>query len=153
SALSLFRRNVNLDPDHSIVAVGVGLCLLVLAFTSAVDAAFINISRHRLSAMIAEGTPRARTISRLMADPYRFKATIILLNTSVTIAAVAFTLYLTHNLSDWIKLGSLLALLLAILVLSEVIPKAVVLRNPDAAALWLARPISVLTIIFWPLIM
>src|SRR5262245_9147487 len=102
-------------------AVGVGLCLIVLAFTSAVDAAFINISRHRLSAMIAEGTPRARIISRLMEAPHRFRATIIVLNTSVTIIATAFTFSIAHNLSTWGKVGSLGLLLLAIVVLSEVI--------------------------------
>ena len=141
-----------MDPESSLVAVGVGLCLLVLAFTSAVDAAFISISRHRLTTMLAEGTPRASTISRLMEDPYRFKATVILLNSFMTIAASGLTLYLARNLDIALQAGSLVLLLLGILILSEVIPKAIVLRNPDATALWLARPISVIITLLRPLL-
>jgi CBS domain containing-hemolysin-like protein len=141
-----------LDPDGSIVVVGVALCLIVLAFTSSVDAAFINISRHRLSALLAEGQSRARTVSRLMDDPYRFKATIILLNVGAIIAATAFTLYLARAGGVWWQLGALVLLLVAILVLSEALPKALVLRNPDATALRLAGPISLFTTLFWPLI-
>ncbi|MBC8075308.1 MAG: HlyC/CorC family transporter [Chloroflexales bacterium] len=134
------------------VVVGVALCLLVLAFTSSVDAAFINISRHRLNTLLAEGQSRARVVSRLMNDPYRFKATIILLNVGATIAATAFTLYLAGPGGVWWQLGGLVLLLVAILVLSEALPKALVLRNPDATALRLARPISMLTALLWPLI-
>jgi CBS domain containing-hemolysin-like protein len=130
----------------------VALCLIVLAFTSSVDAAFINISRHRLSALLAEGQSGARTVSRLMDDPYRFKATIILLNVSATIAATAFTLYLARAGGGWWQLGALVLLLVAIVVLSEALPKALVLRNPDATALRLAGPISLLTALFAPLI-
>ena len=141
-----------MDPDGSIVVVAVALCLIILAFTSSVDAAFINISRHRLSMLLAEGQSRARTVSRLMEDPYRFKATIILLNVGATIAATAFTLYLARGGGVWWQFGGLVLLLVAIVVLAEALPKAIVLRNPDATALRLAGPISLLTAIFAPLI-
>lgn len=141
-----------MDPDPSIIAIGVGLCLVILAFTSAVDAAFTTISRHRLNAMLADGASRARTIVRLMEDPYRFKATIILLNASATIAATAFTLYLTRFLNIWQQIGSLALLLLAILIVSEALPKAWAVRAPDTTALALARPLSLITLILWPVI-
>lgn len=141
-----------MDPEPSLITAGVVLCLLVLALTSAVDAAFISISRHRLGALLADGAPRARTISRLIDDPYRFRATIILLNAGATIAAAAFTLHLSRPYGIWIEVGALFGLLVAILILSEAIPKAVVLRNPDTMALRLARPISVLSTLLWPII-
>jgi putative hemolysin len=54
-----------------------------------------------------------------------------------------------HN---WAQLGALAALWIAMIVLSEAIPKAVVLRDPDGMALRLARPLSFLSTIFWPII-
>lgn len=141
------------NPGPSIIAIGVGLCLLILAFTSAVDAAFTAISRHRLSAMLSDGAPRSKTLSRLLEDPYRFKATIILLNASATIAATAFTLRLTHGLNPWLQVGSLALLLLTILVVSEVLPKALATRNPDVTAFMLAGPFNMITRFLWPMIM
>lgn len=140
------------DPDPRILVVGIGLCLLILAFTSAVDAAFTNISRHRLNALIAEGVARARALTRLMDDPYRFKATIILLNTGTIIAATAFLLTLTYQLSVWAQAGSLVLLLLVILVFSEAIPKLLAVRNPEVTAAMLVRPMMLASRLFWPLV-
>lgn len=140
------------DPYPSIIAAGLGLCLLVLAFTSAVDAAFTAISRHRLNALLADNTPRARLLARLLDEPYRFKATIILLNAGVTIAATAFTLYLTAELLLWQKVAAMFGLLLAILVVSEALPKALAVRRPDQTAVFLAPLLNAVARLLWPLI-
>lgn len=139
-------------PSTGILIAGVGLCLLVLAFTSAVDAAFTAISRHRLNVLINEGAPRSRALSRLLEDPYRFKATVILLNASATIAATAFALRLTQGYESWMQLAGLVLLLLAILIVSEALPKALASRNPDITALLLARPLNTISLLFLPLI-
>lgn len=143
-----------MDPDPSYIGIGIGLCLLVLAFTSAVDAAFTSIGRHRLNAILAEtdNTSRSRALSRLMNDPYGFKATIILLNASATIAATAFTLYLTRSFNIWVQVGYLGLLLLAILVMSEALPKAWAARDPDRAVLALAGLLNLITRLLWPVI-
>ncbi len=142
----------SLDPDPSLLLIGVGLCLLVLAFTSAVDAAFTSINRHRLSTLLTEGSSRAQILGRLMSDPYRFKAVIILLNTGVTILATTFVLYLTRDDGVWVQAGAMVALLLGILIISESLPKVWAVRNPDATALWLAGPLSLITQLLWPIV-
>lgn len=141
------------DPEPSSYLIGLALCLLLLAFTSAADAAFTAISRHRLSALRSAGPKRARqAISRLIDDPYRFKSTIIFLNTSTTIIATGLTLRLSAGLLFWQQILALVLLLLAMLVISEVVPKALAVRNPDATAAYLARPLDVLSALLWPLI-
>jgi CBS domain containing-hemolysin-like protein len=141
------------DPEPSLILVGIGLCLLLLAFTSAVDAAFTAISRHRLSALLADDEPRTkRVVARLLDDPYHLKSTIIFLNTSALIVATALALYLSASRGVWAIVGSLAGLLAAALVFGEVIPKALAVRNPSGAARLLAGPMSALTTIFWPVI-
>lgn len=141
------------DPDPSFMLIGVVLCLLILAFTSAVDAAFTAISRHRLSALRANGGPRAkRAVSRLLDDPYRFKSTILLLNACMLITATALTLRLNLGQSAAVLAGSLVALLLGVLIIGEVIPKALAVRNPTATALTLSGPLDALAQLLWPLV-
>lgn len=139
-----------MDPEPSIITAGVIACLLVLGFTSAVEAAFMNISRHRLSSLLVGGTARARLVEGLIDDPYRFRATVLFLRATSTIGATACTLYLSDRFGLWVQIGSLALLLIAILIFSESIPKAVVLRNPEAMALMLARPLSLISTLLWP---
>lgn len=141
------------DPEPSLMLIGVGLCMVVLAFTSAIDASFTSISRHRLNLLLSEGGSRARrAVSRLIDDPYRFKSTVIFLNIVMTISATALTLRLSAGLGTWQQIGSLALLLLAILIFSEAFPKALAIRNPDATALALARPLRIVSQLLWPAI-
>lgn len=141
------------DPEPSLILFGIGLCMLVLAFTSAIDASFTSISRHRLNMLLSEGGSRARrAVSRLIDDPYRFKSTVIFLNISTTISATALTLRLSVGLGLWLQAGSLALLLVLMLVFSEALPKALAIRNPDATALALARPLRLISQLLWPII-
>lgn len=141
------------DPEPSLLLIGVGLCLLILAFTSAVDAAFTTISRHRLSALLGEGRGRSRrAAARLFDDPYQFKSTVIFLNTSALIIATGLTLNFSAGRGAWTMASSLVGLFVAALVVGEVIPKALAVRNPTGAALLLAGPMSALASLLWPLI-
>jgi putative hemolysin len=133
------------------VIVGLVLCLLALAFTSAVDAALTAIGRHRLSLLQEEDRPRADIIGRLLDDPYRFKVAILLLNTAAIIAATAFTMYLTRDLTWPWRTGALALLLVSIMIFSEGLPKALALRNPAAAARVLAGPMAFGARVIWPL--
>src|SRR4029079_6680715 len=146
------KEQKDLDPEASLYAIGIALCLVLLAFTSAVDAALTAISRHRLSVLQEESAARATVIKRLLSDPYRFKAAILLLNTATVIAATAFMLLLTYGLDLGWQVGALTLLLLLMLVFSEALPKALAIRNPSRAAALLAGPMALLAQVLWPLI-
>jgi len=143
-----------MDPDPStwLIILGILLCLLMLAFTSAVDASLTAINRRRLADLLGDGSRRASTIKRLLDDPYYFKSSVIVLNTVATIVAGAFVLRLTRPYGDGYVVAALAGLVLAVLVVSEVLPKALVLRNPDRAALLLSRPMEMLTSLLYPLV-
>ncbi len=141
-----------MDPESSLILIGITLCLVLLAFTSAVDTAMSAISRHRLNMLQEEGASRAERVARLLSDPYRFKATVLLVNAGAIVTATAFTQLLTADLPVGWRFGALALLLLLILVLCEVLPKALVMRNPAGAAQALAGPMGLLTVLLWPVI-
>jgi CBS domain containing-hemolysin-like protein len=141
-----------LDPESSLVILGVALCLVLLALTSAADAALSAISRHRLNLLQEEAAPRAAIVARLLSDPYRFKASVLLVNAAAIIIATAFTQHLTRGLALGWRVGGLALLLILILVLSEALPKALALRNPPQTAQLLARPIALLAWLLAPLL-
>jgi len=141
-----------LDPESSLVIIGVAFCLILLALTSAADAALGAISRHRLNLLQEEAAPRAMLVARLLADPYHFKASILLVNAAAIITATAFTQYLTQGQALGWRLAALALLLVLILVLSEALPKALALRNPTKAAELLAGPMALLGWLLAPLL-
>jgi CBS domain containing-hemolysin-like protein len=102
--------------------------------------------------MLAERATRSRSLTQLLHDPYRFKATMILLNTSATIAAAGLTLELTHTFSVWTRIACLALLLVAILVVSAALPKILALRAPQAIVLATAGPVSGIAWLLWPLV-
>jgi CBS domain containing-hemolysin-like protein len=136
-----------------LILLGIGLCLLLLAFTSAVDAAFTAISRHRLGTLLSEDSSRSKqVVARLLDDPYQLKSTIILINTGALISATWLTLHLELGSGAWAVAARLGGLLVAALVIGEVTPKALAVRNPAATARLLAGPMVALTTLLWPLI-
>ncbi len=137
------------DPEPSMLLIGIAACLLILAFTSAVDAAFTSISRYRLNALRAgQG---AKVPSWLTDDPVRIKSTILILNTLSIIIASALTLDLASPYTIWGSVLSLSCLLLVMLVVCEVLPKAIATRNPTLTARLLSGPIGLLITLLWPL--
>ncbi len=144
---------MDLDPDPSLLAgIGIGICLLVLALTSAVDAAFTSVSWRRLNTMLADRASRSRVLAQFLQDPYRFKATLMLLNTSAILVSAALTLLVTQHFTFWAEIGALMALLLTILIISSALPKALALRDPQATVRMLAGTISRMAWLLWPLV-
>ncbi len=140
-----------MDPEPSLLAIGITLSLLVLAFTSAVEAALTAISRHRLNVLQEEDSPRATVVRHLLADPYRFKVTIRLLDLTAIIVATALTLVVARSFSPIGVIGTLALLLVVILIFCEALPRAIALHNVSNTARVLAGPMVIGATILWPL--
>jgi CBS domain containing-hemolysin-like protein len=129
---------------------GIVGALLALALTSAVDAAMTAIGRHRLNAMQEENESRAARIGRLLHEPYRFKAAILLINTACVIIATALMMLFTAAMPGSWRIGALLLLLLLLMVFGEALPKAFAIRDTGAAARLLTGPMAVIVRVIWP---
>ncbi len=140
------------DPGPSSIIIGIGLCLIMLGITSAADTVLMMVSRPRLHALLASaGLGSQRFTAHFLDEPYRIKSAIIFLNTALTITVTALTIQLTMPYGLTIVIGSMAILLFTILLLSEVIAKALARRNPDTTILVLARPLVAVATILWPL--
>ncbi|NWG19586.1 MAG: HlyC/CorC family transporter [Chloroflexi bacterium] len=141
-----------MDVETGLVIAGIVLCVLLLAFTSAVDAAMTAIGRHRLGLLHEIDARRAQLIDRLLTEPYQFKATILLLNSMATIVATALVLRLVGTQPLWQRIAALGGLLLLILIFAEALPKALAITHPTAAARLLAGPMALGAQLISPLV-
>ncbi len=141
------------DPGPGSLIVGIGLCLIFLGVTSAADTVLMTVSRPRLSALLASaGLGTRRFTAHFLDEPYRIKSAIIFLNAALTITVTALTIVLVAPYGLPTILLGLAALLLSILVLSEVVAKALARRNPATTLVVLARPLVFVVTILWPVL-
>jgi len=143
------------EPEPGMMIVGIMLCLLVLACISAVDAAVSATGRHRLGALLTgsrSDTYVQQAIARLIEDPYFFTSTIIVLKTITLIAATALTIGLSAGDGSGALAGGLASLLVAVLALGELLPRAWAIRHPEGVARLLAGPVVIMSTILWPVL-
>ena len=66
-----------------IVVIAIGL--VVAAFAAAAETSLTSVSRIRMRSLAEDGNKRARTVTRLHADPNAYLSTILSLNTVAVI--------------------------------------------------------------------
>ena len=135
----------------------IGVSILANAFFAGSELALVSARPSRLSQLRAEGVSGAETAEALKKDPNAFLATIQIAITLVgtptsavggTAAAEALTPWLqgVGLPGAWGRSASLATVVLVIafasLVIGELTPKALALRNPERAAALVARPVA-----------
>ena len=128
------------------------LCVALSAFFSATETAFSAVNKVRLKTMAGDGNDRAALALKLCEDYDRLLTTILIGNNIVNIAGASIaTVIFTTALGSMGPTVSTVVLTLVILVFGEVSPKTLAKESPEAFAMFSARPIQVVTVIFKPL--
>ncbi len=130
--------------------VGIVAALLVIGLAAAAEASLSMISRRQLHAL--QTSSRATLVHVLIEDAYRFKVSLLLLNTIALIAVTTLTAGLVADHGVWLQLAWLGVLTVVIILFAEALPKAIALRNPSATARLIAGPFYFLTVVLRPLI-
>jgi putative hemolysin len=137
------------------LAGAVFLLLLISAFFSGSEAAFLSFNRHRLRYLVESGDRRARLVARIMYQVDTFLATILVGNNLVnTLAAVLAGVGVQWMLADS-PLGIPVATVVMtglLLVFSEITPKVIATVNHEKWSKSAARTIIVLTVVLKPVI-
>ena len=145
------------------------LLILVGGFFAASEIALITVKRHRLQQLADEGHGAARVARRLTEDPGRFLATIQIAITFLgflagATGAAAFSdpfgdvlaglpLGLSSETADTVAfIVVTLVIALASIVIGELVPKTLALNFPERLALFVARPISFLQALLFPIV-
>jgi len=130
------------------------ICLLLSAFFSSSETAFIALQRFRLQHMVDTKVKGAQRIARLVERPEKLLSTILLGNNFVNVAAAALATVLA--MSVWgQETGVVVAtvgLTIIILIFSETTPKTFATQHAEKLSLIYARPIEALAWIFTPVV-
>ena len=140
-------------------ALGLVLVLLVVsAFFSSSEAAFLSLQRTRIAHLVSTGVPGARRVARMIEEPERLLSTILLGNNLVN---VAFTSVITVAIVDSIGEGRegsavLIATVVGtvvLLVVGEVIPKTVAVRKSERVAFLYAPVLKGTELVLFPFVL
>ncbi len=129
------------------------LGLVIAAFAAAAETSLTSVSRIRMRSLAEEGNRRARTVTRLHADPNAYLSTILTLNTvAVIVVSTATALLIGSYLTQIPQVVGTIVLSVVVLIFCEIAPKSLALRFNERFALVLAAPVQLLTRVLRPLI-
>ena len=131
--------------------------LVVSAFFSSSEAAYLSLQKTRITHLVSEGTPGAERVAGMISQPERLLSTILLGNNLVNVAFAALvTIVVVSSLGDGhegqavvISTGVATAVLL---VFGETIPKTLAVRHAERVAFAYARPLKGIGVLLWPLV-
>jgi putative hemolysin len=129
------------------------LGLVVAAFAAAAETSLTSVSRIRMRSLAEDGNKRARTVTRLHADPNGYLSTILTLNTvAVIVVSTATALLIGQYLRTIPQAVGTIVLSIIVLIFCEIAPKSLALRFNERFALVLAGPVLVLTRLLRPFV-
>ena len=138
----------------SIVLIGV--FLLLSAFFSSSEAAFLSLQRTRLNYLVTNNIPGAKRVHDMVTNTERLLSTILLGNNLVN---VAFTAVVTALAVKWLKEGPVAVAAATIigtgllLIFGEIIPKSIAVKKAERVSFLYARPLKSIELSLYPLIL
>ena len=122
--------------------VGLTILLLFSAFFSSSETAFVSSRRSRIRHLMEGGNKKANLIHKMMEEPDKVVAAIVIGNNIVNIAASAIATSLAINLFGNEGIGIAIgAMTFLILVVGEITPKGFAVKNAERLILAFARPL------------
>jgi len=129
------------------------ICLMLSAFFSSSETAFISLQRIRIEHLVNTKVRGAKRVARMMEQPERFLSTILLGNNFVNTAAAAIATFLA--VSIWGEEGIIIATIIVTIVLlifGETTPKTIATRHAEKLSLALVGPIEAISWLLTPFV-
>lgn len=129
------------------------VCLLLSAFFSSSETAFISLQRFRVEHLVNTQVKGAGRVARMIERPARLLSTILLGNNLVNTAAAALATALA--IKFWPEHGVLIATVgvtILLLIFCETTPKTIAAHHAERLSLIFARPIEVISWLFTPFV-
>ena len=131
------------------------LFLLLSAFFSSSETAFIASNPYKLDYLEKKGSKRAKIIMRMLSKLDNLLATILVGNTLVNTAAASIATFIfvsfIPNKNHAILLATLVTTFL-ILIFAEITPKTYAAHNPIKLSFLFVQPIRVFSSLFYPFV-
>lgn len=129
------------------------ICLILSAFFSSSETAFISLQRVRLEHLIETRTRGAKLVAKMIEHPERLLSTVLLGNNFVNTAATALATVLA--ISFWGEKGVLIStivLTVVLLVFAETTPKTIAAHHSERVSLIYARPLRIISWFLSPIV-
>ncbi len=129
------------------------LCLLLSAFFSGSETAFISFQRIRLEHLVDTKVKGAGRVARMLKRPEKLLSTILLGNNFANTAAAALATVIAVNV--WGERGVIYATItvtILLLIFAETTPKTFATHHAERLSILFARPIEVLSWLLTPFV-
>lgn len=147
--------------DTGFLAVGLVVFVLLLlasALFSGSEVALFSLKGSDREALAAQGEARDLRVLRLLEHPRQLLVTILILNTSVNVAAAILAAVMTHEVARFYRWSAgltffleVIVLTFVLLVVSEITPKLIAARHARRISRAVSRMILALHRLFFPL--
>ena len=135
----------------------IGVLLLLSAFFSSAEAAFLSLERTRIAHLVSSGASGAARVDKMISHPERLLSTILFGNNLVNVAfATLVTLVVVSALGeDREGQAALVATVVGtvlLLIAGETIPKSIAVRRAEKMAFIYSLPVLWLEALFLPVV-
>ena len=131
------------------------LGMLLLAglsfFFALAESALFSLGKWRAQQLAENSPTQGATVAKLLREPENLLATLVLGNTFANAAMIALGLWLSLDKHEWSLQLTIVLLLALVLLVGEVIPKALAVRAPAPWSLRVAAPMWFLMRVLGPL--
>ena len=130
------------------------ICLVLSAFFSGSETAFISLQRFRLEYLVSTDVKNASKVARLIEKPEKFLSVVLFGNTLVNAAAAALATYIAVNYLEE-QNGIIVAtvgLTVILLIFCEATPKTLAARHAERLSMLLHKPIQLVSWVFTPFV-
>lgn len=142
-----------MDASPIIQLIIIFILLALSAFFSSSETALTTVNKHKLRTLIDEGNKSAAKVIKVTENSGKLLSTILIGNNIVNISASALATTLCTNVFGNKYVGIATGILtLFVLVFGEITPKTLATRYAIKLSLIFVYPISVLMVIFTPVI-
>lgn len=129
------------------------ILLIGSAFFSASETALMSISKIDARHMVDQNIKNAKIVSKLLEDPNKLLGAILVGNNIVNIGASSLATVIATGILGSAGAGLATGLMtLLVLIFGEITPKSLSTQKAHEVACFVARPISILVVIFNPLV-
>ncbi len=130
------------------------LCLIISAFFSSSETAFISLQRVRIRHMVDSGVSGAEAMAKLAEHPEKLLTTVLIGNNFVNTAAAALGTLIVVDIMEnenWGALVSTISVTILLLIFCDIIPKTLATQLGERMALFYTRPIKIISLVLSPL--
>jgi putative hemolysin len=129
------------------------ICLILAAFFSGSETAFVALQRVRMEHLVESNVKGAKRVARMIQRPEKLLSTILLGSNFVNVAAAALGTMVAVSL--WGERGVLIATIgvtILILIFAETTPKTIATQHAERLAIIFARPIELISWLLTPFV-